>query len=88
MAPYEFILVEILERVGVVRINRPKALNALNHALMVELMDALAALDADTHVGAMLITGDERAFAVSRKWPTPARCKCSSVTRSPLTTGL
>lgn len=63
METYEFILVERLERVGLVRINRPKALNALNRALIGELMDALDELDRDNQIGAMVVTGDERAFA-------------------------
>jgi enoyl-CoA hydratase len=61
---YENILVERRDRVGLVRVNRPRALNALDGATMRELMDALEALDADEHVGCMVITGDERAFAV------------------------
>jgi enoyl-CoA hydratase len=60
---YQFILTETIGRVGLVRLNRPAARNALNHALMGELMEALEAFDADPGVGAMVITGDERAFA-------------------------
>ena len=60
---YEYILTETHERVGLVRLNRPKALNALSHALLSELMDALAAFDADPAIGAIVLTGDERAFA-------------------------
>jgi enoyl-CoA hydratase len=63
MPAYETILTEIRERVGLVRLNRPKALNALNNQLMTELMDALASFDNDEAIGAMVITGDERAFA-------------------------
>jgi len=63
MTAYEYILTEEHERVGLVRLNRPKALNALNHDLLTELMQALAEFDADTTIGAMVITGDERAFA-------------------------
>lgn len=60
---YENILVERHERVGLVRLNRPKALNALNDALMDELGQALLAFDADEGIGAIVITGSERAFA-------------------------
>jgi enoyl-CoA hydratase len=63
MADYEFILAETHGRVGLVRLNRPKALNALNSDLLSELSDALTAFDSDTNIGAMVITGDERAFA-------------------------
>jgi enoyl-CoA hydratase len=61
--PYELILVERKERVGVVTLNRPKQLNALNAKLMQELGQALYELDADEAIGAMVITGNEKAFA-------------------------
>jgi enoyl-CoA hydratase len=61
---YENILVERRDRVGLMRINRPRALNALDGATMRELVDALEALDADERVGCMVIAGNERAFAV------------------------
>ncbi|WP_420994326.1 enoyl-CoA hydratase [Cupriavidus sp. 30B13] len=61
--PYENILVETRGRVGLVTLNRPKALNALNDALMDELGAALAAFDADEAIGSIVITGSERAFA-------------------------
>ena len=57
------ILIEIHERVALLRLNRPEAMNALNTPLMLELMDALERLDADEAIGAFVITGDERAFA-------------------------
>ena len=60
---YTSILVETRGRVGLVTLNRPQALNALNHALMRELMDALDAFDKDDAIGAMVITGNEKAFA-------------------------
>jgi enoyl-CoA hydratase len=60
---YEMILVETRSRVGLVTLNRPKALNALNDALMNELGEALAAFDADEAIGAMVITGSDKAFA-------------------------
>ena len=60
---YEMILVETHGRVGLVRLNRPKQLNALNDALMNELGDALAGFDADEAIGAMIVTGSDKAFA-------------------------
>jgi enoyl-CoA hydratase len=60
---YETILVETHEHVGLVRINRPKARNALNATVLRELNDALDVFDHDPQVGAMVITGDEIAFA-------------------------
>jgi len=50
-------------KVGIVTLNRPKALNALNDALMTELGDALKAFDADPAIGCIILTGSERAFA-------------------------
>ena len=63
MATYTTILTETTQHVGVIRLNRPKALNALNTTLISELMDALETFDSMDSVGAMLITGNERAFA-------------------------
>jgi enoyl-CoA hydratase len=63
MPEYNTILTEKLERVGLVRLNRPQAMNALNRELTRELMDALVAFDKDDEVGAIVITGNERAFA-------------------------
>jgi len=60
---YENIVVEARDRVGLIRLNRPKALNALNSALMRELGKALARFDADDSIGAIVITGSEKAFA-------------------------
>ena len=60
---YENILVETRGRVGLVTLNRPKALNALNDSLMNELGEALAAFDADEAIGAIVITGSDKAFA-------------------------
>jgi enoyl-CoA hydratase len=50
-------------KVGIVTLNRPKALNALNDALMTELGEALQTFDADPAIGCMIVTGSERAFA-------------------------
>ncbi len=60
---YEFILSEKKGRVGVVTLNRPKQMNALNAQLMQELAKALYAFDADEGVGCIVITGGEKAFA-------------------------
>jgi len=57
------ILTEMKGQVGLVKLNRPQFLNALNFALMGELMAALKAFDSDEKVGAIVITGNERAFA-------------------------
>jgi enoyl-CoA hydratase len=60
---YENILVETRGRAGLITLNRPKALNALNDKLMDELGSALLAFDADEAIGAMVITGSDKAFA-------------------------
>jgi enoyl-CoA hydratase len=54
---------EVRDKVGLIRINRPEALNALNGTVMSEMAQALEAFDADPSVGAIVITGDARAFA-------------------------
>jgi enoyl-CoA hydratase len=59
----ENIIVETRGRVGLIRLNRPQALNALNSALMRELAAAVDAFEADDNIGCMLITGSEKAFA-------------------------
>src|SRR5271155_2490870 len=61
--PYENILVETHGRVGLVRLNRPKALNALNAALIEDLNAALEAFESDPAIGAIVLTGSEKAFA-------------------------
>jgi len=59
----ETILVEIRDRVGLIRLNRPQALNALNAQLKDELLAAAESLDADGRIGCIVITGSEKAFA-------------------------
>jgi enoyl-CoA hydratase len=60
---YQNIIAETDGPVGLIRLNRPAALNALNAALIAELSSALDAFEADEAVGAVIITGAERAFA-------------------------
>ncbi len=60
---YSNIVVETRGRVGLITLNRPKQLNALNDALMDELQDALNAFDRDEAIGAIVLTGSDRAFA-------------------------
>uniref|UniRef100_A0A3Q2NXH7 Enoyl-CoA hydratase, mitochondrial n=1 Tax=Fundulus heteroclitus TaxID=8078 RepID=A0A3Q2NXH7_FUNHE len=65
-AQYEYILVEKRgdkNNVGFIQLNRPKALNALCDGLMKEVGQALDAFEADADVGAVVITGSDRAFA-------------------------
>jgi enoyl-CoA hydratase len=60
---YENIIVETKGKVGVITLNRPKALNALNSALIADLQAALADYEADANIGCIVITGSEKAFA-------------------------
>ncbi|MBB5700359.1 enoyl-CoA hydratase [Ochrobactrum daejeonense] len=60
---YETIIVETRGGVGLVRLNRPQALNALNRKVLDELTEALAVFDADGKIGAVVLTGSEKAFA-------------------------
>jgi enoyl-CoA hydratase len=60
---YENIIVETRGRVGLITLNRPKALNALNPALIGEMAEALDAFEAEENIGAIVITGSEKAFA-------------------------
>jgi enoyl-CoA hydratase len=60
---FENILVEIRGRVGIIRLNRPQALNALNSALNAELARAIAEFDADAGIGCILLSGSDKAFA-------------------------
>lgn len=60
---YETILTEVRGNVGLITINRPKAYNALNSTVMREMVAALTAFDADDNIGAMVIAGNEKAFA-------------------------
>src|SRR6202050_2526290 len=60
---YEHILVEIEDGVGILTLNRPDKLNAMNRKLSSELRDAVKAMDADDSVGCIVITGAGRAFS-------------------------
>ena len=61
--PYAMILTETRGRVGLITLNRPQVMNALNNQLMREVMDALEDFDKKDDIGAMVITGNEKAFA-------------------------
>jgi enoyl-CoA hydratase len=60
---HENIIVETKGRVGLIRLNRPNALNALNSAMMKEIGIAVDAFEADAGIGCLVITGSEKAFA-------------------------
>ncbi|RKK04317.1 enoyl-CoA hydratase [Pseudoroseomonas wenyumeiae] len=77
MAEYEMILTEVQGAAGVIRLNRPQAMNALCDQLMDELGQALHAFDADPAIAAIVLTGNDKAFAAGadiremqpRSWP-------------------
>ena len=80
---YECILTRVEgERVGVITLNRPKALNALNEQLMTELGRALQAYDADASIGCIIITGSEKAFAAGADITTMATLSFADVYKS------
>ncbi|MBI2809355.1 MAG: enoyl-CoA hydratase/isomerase family protein [Candidatus Melainabacteria bacterium] len=60
---YQNITTAVEDQVGIVTLNRPKVLNALNHELMAELVKALEAFDRDDAIRVIVLTGGERAFA-------------------------
>ena len=60
---YECILVETKARTGIITLNRPKALNALNRQLIAEMNQALDHFEADSNIAAIILTGSEKAFA-------------------------
>jgi len=60
---HETVVIETRGRVGLITFNRPQVMNALNNQLLREAMDALEAFDKNDTIGAMVITGNEKAFA-------------------------
>jgi enoyl-CoA hydratase len=60
---YEHIIVKTRGKVGLIRLNRPQALNALNRTLVGEVTKAIEAFEADANIGCMVITGSDKAFA-------------------------
>jgi enoyl-CoA hydratase len=85
---YETIIVDARGRVGLITLNRPKALNALNDQLMNELGDALLKFDGDDAIGAIVLTGNEKAFAAGAdigamsKWSYMDVFKTDYITRN------
>jgi enoyl-CoA hydratase len=76
---YETILVDTEDRVGIITFNRPKALNALNGQVMDEVTTAAAAFDDDPGIGAIIITGSEKAFAAGADIKEMARLSFAEV---------
>jgi enoyl-CoA hydratase len=81
--PYTTILTETRSRVGLVTLNRPDAMNALNHTILRELMEALEAFDADDAIGAMVVAGDEKVFAAGADIKEMAEATEEQMRKSP-----
>src|SRR5450830_1027493 len=81
---YETIEVRVeADQVGIITLNRPKQLNALNDQLMTELGAALREFDADAKIGCIIVTGSERAFAAGADiaaMPSSASRMCTRAT--------
>jgi enoyl-CoA hydratase/carnithine racemase len=88
-ASYETILVTSEGKVGLITLNRPNALNALNTLLISELNRALDAFEADPAVGCIVITGSEKAFAagvdIKRCRPRPSLRLMAAISSPPST---
>jgi cyclohex-1-ene-1-carboxyl-CoA hydratase len=76
------VVVDVVDRVGVITLNRPKQMNALNDALMDALGDALLSFDADDGIAAIVITGNAKAFAAGADIAAMAGCSYMDVYRS------
>lgn len=83
MKKFQFILTEIHGNVGVITLNRPKSYNALSYDLLTELMDALKEFDQVQEIGAMVITGNEKAFAAGADISDMAEASPEDMEHSP-----
>jgi len=81
--PYTTILTETRGHVGLITLNRPEAMNALNPTILSELMNALEAFDADDSVGVMVVTGSERVFAAGADIKEMAEASEEQMRQSP-----
>jgi enoyl-CoA hydratase len=77
------ILTETRGHVGLVTLNRPEAMNALNPTLVSELMDVLETFDADENIGAMVVAGSEKAFAAGADIKFMAAASEEEIRRNP-----
>ena len=70
---YGAIIVESIGRVGLIRLNRPLARNALNASLKSEVDSALTAFDQDDTIGCVILTGSENIFSAGADWSAPTK---------------
>jgi enoyl-CoA hydratase len=83
MSDFQMILTETMERVGLITLNRPKAYNALNYQLLTELTQALEEFDGEKAIGAMVITGNQKAFAAGADITNMIDCSAEEIRKSP-----
>lgn len=83
MNSFELILVETRKKVGIITLNRPKAYNALNYQLLKELTQALSEFDGNQEIGAMVITGNQKAFAAGADISNMVDCSAAEIRESP-----
>jgi enoyl-CoA hydratase len=83
MNDYQLILTETRDRVGLITLNRPKAYNALNYQLLTELTQSLEEFDSNKDVGAMVITGNKKAFAAGADITNMVDCSTDEIQKSP-----
>lgn len=83
MKEFQLILTETHNRVGLIILNRPKAYNALNYQLLTEITEALESFDADPQVGALVITGNPKAFAAGADITNMVDCSREEIQKSP-----
>ena len=82
MSEKEFIVIEIIGKVGLVKLNRPESYNALNLQLLSELMESLTELDERDDIGAIVITGDEKSFAAGADISSMAKATKDEIRKS------
>jgi len=82
MSGKEFVVIEIIEKVGLVKLNRPESYNALNLQLLSELMESLKELDERDDIGAIVITGDEKSFAAGADISSMAKATKDEIRKS------
>ena len=82
MSEKEFIVIEIIGKVGLVKLNRPESYNALNLQLLSELMESLKELDERDDIGAIVITGDEKSFAAGADISSMAKATKDEIRKS------
>lgn len=80
---YTTILTETRGRVGLITLNRPEAMNALNPTILDELMSALEAFDTDVNIGAMVVAGNEKVFAAGADIKEMAEASEEQMQQSP-----